>query len=214
MKRRHSRRSGSRSARKLRWVQSQYCDSLGMNTDTTVATADHSWVSGWLKWPGDRLFGTTELGGATATLVEPSDETLVKTIISVIASVGAGDLVPLVLTNPIFVVIGLIAFDGGADPDFFNGGIFDQSVIMAPPNPATDGDDDWIIRIPIPFVSTGQFATTTAESYIVSRAMRKLPPGKGVLAVIAPSDPNGQAGTSVIGWGIDARMAIKSGYTR
>lgn len=142
----------------------------------------------------------------------PSDETLVRTIVAWQFSVED-------IAIPLDFCFGALAFDGGAIPGFYELGSFaNGSSAVAPPHPFVDGDDDWIIRVPGQFVSRSgfpQFVTSSTELFEESRAMRKLPPGTGVLGVLGFINVTNT--TSVIAhvdWSIDCRMALRSGYTR
>src|SRR5215831_12805858 len=92
--RRHSRRAGG-SRRKIRWVGSHlFTGALTFN--------DEQGVTWWVKQPGN----TVNLDLATLGL-EPSDETLVRTIWNQFAGIQNG----AALTSVGFFTFGIIAWD-------------------------------------------------------------------------------------------------------
>lgn len=164
-------------------------------------------TTSWVKWPGDSVdpqFGLDAL--------EPSDETLERTIIN--SQVLAAGLTPGTI-DPVMFVIGLIAFDGGGAPGFYEGAIFDPTgaSLVFPPQPI-DAHADWIIRQPFIFNSVQSYQGPGADIFIQSRAKRKLPPGRGILVVAQYFDLTGNAGNTSFAFGMDVRLAVKSGYTR
>lgn len=201
------RRRTGRSSRKTRWLGSLW---QGLNVLMAAGSpsigSPYQWVSFWLKWPA----------GSEDPLadhrVEPSDETLVRTLLRTSLTWQAN-------TPDVYqACFGAIAFDGGDFPDFYEQGSFVSNVsLVAPPNPIIDSDDDWIIRQPYANTNFTGFSFTNPplenQLWTESRAMRKLPPNTGVLAVLAVSNALSLAPTVALNWSLDARLAVRSGYT-
>jgi len=208
MKGRRPRARNNASRRKLRWHPSQFAgDSVVFQAQPGAS----EWVSFWAKYPASE-FDPDALAQDEPS-VEPSDETLVRTLNQ--ATVGWEGAVPG-FESPTTVAFGLIAFDGGQYPKNYDLGIFQEGVsLFAPPSPILEADDDWIIRLPFTFVADGQIQNLGDQLYIQSRAMRKLPPGRGVLAVIHPYTILAAASSPVtLTWMWDMRLLCKTGWTR
>lgn len=197
------RSTSRRSGRKTRWDYSLF---QGLVAFDVVAAAPYTWVSSWMKWPADRIRVNDD------NFIEPSDETLVRSLVKV----GLTNLTNDTITG---WCVGLLAFDGGEYPEFYDKATFNTSALVAPPHPITQADDDWILRYPIEFsVTSGLPAFTNVEPsplWTESRAMRKLPPGTGILAVVgAINTLSGGAPPQQFAFSIDCRLAIRTGYTR
>jgi len=192
------RRSGLR--RSLRWTGALYqADNITLDAEIGQA----QWASAWVRWPSGKVDPRDDQ-------LTPSDETLVRSIQQItVAWLGI-----LSFTPPVSICCGLIAFDGGQYPEFYEASIFQEGAsFVAPPNPSFAPQEDWIIRAPFQFVSDGSFATMNSERFIESRAMRKLPPNTGVLAVLAVDNLTASPATVTLTWSWDVRVCMKSGYT-
>lgn len=203
---RSSRRRTGRSSRKTRWNQGVW---QGLNivfaAGSQAIGSPYSWVSFWAKWPAGH-------DDPVSNHLEPSDETLVRSLMRTSLTWQAG-------TPDIYeACFGLIAFDGGDFPDFYEQGSYVSNVsLVAPPNPIVDADDDWIIRQPYFNTSFTGFSFTNPSledaTWTESRAMRKLPPDTGILAVLAVTNVLSLAPVISLNWAADFRLAIRSGYT-
>lgn len=196
MRRRTShRRSGHRGpVRKSYWTGFIYQgQEVDLERRNTVATA-------WAVLPGGVR------NADTGQVVLETNQTLVRTIISgtvVLAPIGVVQGV-----NPTDVVFGLIAWDT------MNPGELDKVIVTsdAAPNPAEASGLDWILRVPFTFTEDNFELSIEADTFINSRAMRKLPPGTGILACIAGLnviDPDPDPMT--LSWSLDVRMMMKAG---
>lgn len=196
--RRSSRRPrGQRSkARKIHWTgfnfQAEDYDQLPVET-----------ALAWAKWPS----ATTSVPDtAPFQAPEASDETLIRSIVSGTAVYNLNGISQASL--PISLVFGLIAWDS-MDPTIIEGSpLVNDSTV---PNPALYPGLDWIIRVPFCFTKDNFELSITADSFINSRAMRKLPPGTGILASVGFIDII-ENDTHNFAWSFDVRMAFKSGY--
>lgn len=159
----------------------------------------------WTVWPSDRVDPLRNDNTA-------ADRTLVRTILNAQFGVNLGTVIPAPI-DPAVWCLGLIAFDGGFDPSFYDQASWNGATPGAPPHPVLNIDDDWIIRLPFCFTSDGQYQGPAIEPFMMSRAMRKLPPGWGVLGVVGGwcNDPNGA--THTLSMMADFRHHLKMGYT-
>lgn len=202
---RRSNRRGSRSrgSRRTFWTHS-LVQVEGLIYETDGANADYDWLSVWLRFPS----GYEDLGASSPM---GSDETLVRTISALtVAWTGAA----ATFETPMNACFGIIAFDGGKKPEFYDLATFDnQASFVAPPHPIVNASDDWILRIPFQFLSDSTYGSVQAETFIQSRAMRKLPPGTGILGVFGALNLLGAATTPTWNFSWDVRMALRSGYT-
>lgn len=197
-------RSRQSSSRKTRWTGFLWQgDSIALEARQGTS----SWVSFWAKWPGD---GLNDDG-----FPEPSDETLVRYVGNVVCGLGLSALVPG-LIPPVDACFGLIAFDGGQYPEYYDNNAYQElSSGVAPPHPIVNADDDWIIRLPMQFVVNGSYQGPADATFLNSQAKRKLPPGTGILAVFGVQNvttPNEQVYNYSFSW--DGRLAVRTGYTR
>jgi len=219
MKRSFRRRSHSRSrsSRKTRWTGGifQGLDQAFTGDVNGISLGQFSWVSFWFKWPASH-FSPTIPGAVTTDVqqrLEPSDETLVRTInnFTAVASYDATADVD----QSWAVAIGLIAWDGGKRPEAFDLAVHSSlGTAVAPPNPVVDFEDDWLLRNIWGVTNTNpSIFQTLTDSYVNSAAKRKLPPDTGILGLIGAADTI--IGTNVLEmtWNWDVRMAIRSGYT-
>lgn len=196
-RRRSGRTGGAR--RKVRWTSSF----LGTTEPFALNQGDK--LVGWLKWPAGHV--DTRFVDLP---IEPSDETLVRTIVWPYLTVNGPPEQVLLFTW------GIIAWDSN-DPSALDGVLL-SSVQLEAPDPAFGGDDwIWYYTQAVASPSGADFGVMQnpgAETYVTSRAMRKLPPSTGLLAVISMNIPNPAPlePTSVM-MGIQTRQALKSGYT-
>lgn len=196
---RSASRGRSAAKRKIRW-QSVDIASPAQDFD------NHTALTFWLKWPADTTNPFT-------TSLEPSDETLIRLIMN--SSVLLNTEVLDFAVAPVHFCFGAIAFDAsefGAQ-DYQLAAYGDTSV-ACPPRPITDGDADWIIRQPFIFQAGNSYQGPVAMPFIESRAQRKLPPNTGILGMFQYYDVNNVFTPANWSFGLDARMAFKSGYTR
>jgi len=142
-------------------------------------------------------------------LMEASDETVVKTIISANVKANLQGVVQANLCAT--AVFGILAWEASVNT------AVDLDVAVQPsgtvPNPARDFGADWIIRIPMTFTVDNFSIGNIADIFIASRAMRKLPPRTGLLgcfgyeAILAGPDA-----VLTWTWQYDIRHLFKSGY--
>jgi len=202
--RRSRGRSGKSGGRKTYWLgQSELF--LEQPIDPGVvspASALGEVATWWTIWPSDAQDPENN------DIVTSADRTLVRTIIS--ASVRTPQILPgFGINEPIQFCVGLIAWDS-EDGFFFDQNIFPAGYV---PDPIADKDADWIIRLPFTFPVYNLFAYNQAETFIVSRAMRKLPPKTGILACVSTLTFNDLA-TRSWNMSLDVRHAVRSGYVR
>lgn len=163
-------------------------------------------VTGWWKWPA----GLRNEGGSSLTEQEitPVDETLVRTIVGANVTLNLAGL--LQAPRSVTIAFGLICWD--ASP--VSAGDLD-GVIASPgtvPDPSREGGAEWIIRLPFTYTRDNFSLGNQAESFIVSRAMRKLPPRTGILAVLGAFDGLGSSLDEInLDATFDGRMLYKSG---
>jgi len=189
--RRHVRRSSRSNLRKKYWSGHKFSAS-----DLTIDGVDV--VSSWARWPSG-------LRDPESDEVMAQDETYSRVILGGIVSLQI-NVVPA--AHPVTVVYGLIAWDS-IDPETF------ENVVTTgiAPNPAWAPFYDWIIRVPFTFTTTGQVEVIAAETFINSRAMRKLPPNTGVLACLGQQQPTEEGGGSTdVNFCFDVRHLLRQGY--
>lgn len=193
---------GRRSSRSSHWHPFLW---QAFNQVIRVAAGESYWASFWARYPSGEVDPLSEQ-------ITPSDETLVRYIGQLVV---AWDAISTSFESPVSIVAGLIAFDGGTYPEFYENSLFQEGTsLVAPPSPVLEADDDWIIRIPMQFPADGSYQGPGDRIFIESRAMRKLPPGTGILAVIHPYtvlEPTVELPT--LNWSWDGRLLVKSGYT-
>jgi len=205
----------SRSNRKTRWTGGIFQGDVTLAGDVNgVGSGFFEWVSFWFKWPAGHV--GPHIAGNPANVVtdsrlEPSDETLIRTR-STFHVLTAYDITPNV-SQTWDVVIGLIAFDGGSNPEILDLATHSPSSGFAPPNPAISPDDDWLLRnvYGVARINPESF-DDLADSYLQSLAKRKLPPDTGILGVIGVANLLEDAFMSLT-WNWDVRMAVRTGYT-
>lgn len=208
----HSR---SRSSRKTRWTGGIWQGDFTFNGDVNSnGIGLFHWVSFWFKWPAGH--NAPQIAGIPAdatSRVEPSDETLVRTKVNFDATTAYNGVIAPVQTWDI--VAGLIAWDGGDFPEFFDLGIFSSSSFVAPPNPAINPDDDWILRNSYGVANANpRVIGDTTDTYLNSLAKRKLPPDTGILGVIGVANVLQDDTVFLeLTWNWDVRFAVRTGYT-
>lgn len=214
---RRFRSRGRRSSRrKIRWLGT---------TGTLAADLQNSpahgleYVSFWLKWPAslETAASASPLpGGApVAPYNEPVDDTLVR--LRTTWAVLAGQTGATGNAAQGTFCFGIIPFDGGEYPDFWDFSVFQLGVsLVAPPNPIIDIDDSWVYRVGVSYLTEDPsfFGNTDGpESLIDVRSMRKLPAGWGLLGVVAVGNVlNEDTASTTVRFAVDCRMAVKSGY--
>jgi len=164
----------------------------------------------WAHWPS----GQTDFSGGSATdegegLPVPAEETLVRSIISCKVDAPVQGVLPGALLCT--ACFGFLTWDattvsaGDIDVTLNPSGVV--------PNPARDWSADWVMRIPMTFTSDNFFAAPVDRIFIESKAMRKLPPRTGLLAVFGFENILAGPEESVtLTWQLDARFLWKSGY--
>lgn len=167
---------------------------------------DGSVLTAWAKWPA----GLRDQGGGVPTEQEVTsvDNTLVRTIVGANVTL---DLFGLTQTQVnVIGVFGLIAWDASQDA----AGALDGVLTAAgeAPDPARDSSAEWVIRLPFTFTRDNFSLGNIAETFIVSRAMRKLPPRTGLLMCfgnLMPLDNSNDSANFDVTF--DIRMLFKSG---
>lgn len=206
-----SRGTRSRSARKIRWLSQAW-------TLDTILDADPvgggEWVSFWAKDPASRE--TRATFAQDVAVKEPVDETLVRMHSAFVGQIlvpGTAGQAPLVT-----VTHGVIPFNGGNKPEFYDFAIFDSSSLIAPPSPLFDGDDPWVWMNWSSnggAESKGEATGTGYERVEWVKSMRKLPAGVGLLHVVhalAINEIGGSPIDTTIRYCGNHRMAMKSGF--
>lgn len=215
---RRSRSRGRRSgrSRKVRWNGSTFSTAVDLQNSPAHGLEYITW---WIKFPASTLVPANSMpigGTPSAPFNEPVDETLVRLRVgwqiytagqSVTGNAAQGT-----------AVFGIIPFNGGEFPDFYDFSIFQLGVsLVAPPNPITNVDDPWVYRVGLSY-STEDPATadteTAPESYVDVRSMRKLPAGVGLMAVLGVANLlNPDTGSTTVRFDGDVRYAVKSGFS-
>lgn len=189
MRHHHVRRGSSRTARKVFFTGGTFTSAGTILTAATTSTGNF-----WAKWPS----GLVDTALAVPA-VEPPDETVIATKCS---------LNMRVQTSPLafgYVGFGLLAWDSVNPVDFqLTGGVY----------PSVGGEFyDWMWRDVIPITPGAANITYSivVDSFTHSRAMRKMPQGTGVLAVVTYFIDAGLGASPAVtvDWGWDIRMACK-----
>lgn len=204
-RKRLSRRSG-RKSRMTHWHWTALRAS-GIVLETGE-NENFEYFSAWMRWPSGFVDPRNDH-------LMPSDETLVRTIQNVIIGVNPASLLPGYIPA-MQACWGLIAFDGGRNPESFNNAVWNRTDDFAPPHPHADANEDWILRVPSIFIQDASFQGPGEDIFIQSRAMRKLPPGTGILGVfgaITLGIGPGIGANRTFEVGVDCRQALRSGYT-
>lgn len=214
-RRRSARRSGGRrSGRRTRWLGIDW--GLGVTLNSNPDTG-REWVSFWAKFPASMADTARDIPADEESVIsnEPVDETLVRTFCTLNGNVlvpGTGGAA----TNPTNFVFGIIPFNGGEFPEFYDFAIFQEvSSLVAPPNPIIQIDDPWVFRT-ASFASNEVqvFSNGFADLAFQSRAKRRLPAGVGLLCVLGVSDFFSSAENNVaFNIGGEVRMAVRSGFS-
>lgn len=186
-----SRGRSNRKSRKSYWSGFRF-------TGVGVELAGVDVATAWAHWPSG--LRDPDSGEITA-----QDETIVRCLVGATVDVAFDVTGP----NPFVAVLGLIAWDSISPNDLHK-----VVTVGAAPNPAWGAQYDWIVRIPFTFTGTGTVEVTAADTWINSRAMRKLPPNTGLLACLGLQDPilGIDSDTYTMGWSADFRMLFKQGY--
>jgi len=206
MRRRRSFRRSGKPKRQLYWTGA----TLSLNQVELANAGFGEVVSSWFKWPSGLLdFGGSSQTDANEGLIQPSEETLVKTILSTNCTLNLQGVVQghFMATG----VFGLLVWDASTASAVDLDVVVDASGQV--PNPARDLAADWIIRQPFAFTRDNFSIAPQEAIFITSRAMRKLPPRSGILAVFGYEDILASPEDSVE-WDlqVDARMLFKSGH--
>jgi len=205
--RRFRKRSSGRSGAKRRkafWGSNTF---VGQNIDLTIGDV----ASDWAKWPSG-LFDPDKTNAQGSEQIVPNDETWTRAVVQSTTQVPVQGALPQTL--PMQVVVGLIAWDAANQADALG---LDSVVtnIASPgsaPSPTLRADLDWIIRIPFQYIADNLFSFAADATFLNSRAMRKLPPGTGVLWCVSALQPLDLGATTTINWSLDVRYLIKQGY--
>jgi len=198
------RRSSGRKARRSYWLGASLQavavpmqpGSLGAGSPTFGDV-----VTAWSAWPSD----TENYEGD----IQAADRTVVRTIIN--AQIKSPQRIGPTANDTLQACLGLIAWDH-PDPVQLDGIQLGAGVV---PDPVLQPDADWLIRLPFCFAQFNQLQGPGDATFLVSRAMRKLPPMTGILAIFswatgAPSSLGQEDWWFV--W--DVRHAMKSGYSK
>lgn len=209
---RSSRRGGSR--RKVRWA-GQFVSEQNLILD--ASPDNYSYTSFWVKDPASMARSSAFTAPNTIETNEPVDETLVRLYSHLDATVsipGTGGIAPVTIIS-----YGIIPFDGGEVPGFWDFAIFSLgSSLVAPPHPMFQVDDPWVLRQDFSNggLETLQFSSDQYERNEWVRSMRKLPAGLGLLGVLGCVAPSSSGAGSVpvtfnAAW--MQRYAVKSGFS-
>jgi len=208
--RRSRGRSSSKTRRRVSW------NGVWANGDVDLGSQgnDQQYLI-WTKWPAGLVETTSETGIERSGLIQPIEETVVKTkvLLSAVVTPDTGfsphtatlcfgitaieNQVPAIFDN-------VVQTGGGPGGPNFN------------PDPAFDLGEDWLYRLTygLNFGSgSGSFFASIGPNYREqweSRAMRKLRPGMGLLAVMSmkASLPDQ---SYVVSFSLDVRHLFKSG---
>jgi len=200
MRKRRAFRSGKSTRRKLNWSSAWFAGrSVEIPNDGTTATA-------WLIWP--RGLRNQSGGAAVDQEITPVDETLVRMIVGANVTLDLFGITQAAVN--VTGVLGIIAWDAQQQ----SAGDLD-GVVVGPgvvPDPVSDGGAEWIMRIPFTFTRDNFSLGNIASEFIVSRAMRKLPPRTGILACFSQIMPlDGSEDLATFDWTFDFRLLSKSG---
>jgi len=167
-----SRRRSSGSRRRSHW------ETFFLTNDASTTVSD-SVTTIWAKWPSGQIDDSD--ARYAQSYITKEDETLVRCIM------GVDWFIPSTTSKRIIdLAWGLVTLDT-EQPIDYELVQFDNTSAIVPPNPLfTDTDWLWHHRV-IPEVRPGIFASSGAmnDVHTVSRAMRKLPVGTGILACMA-----------------------------
>jgi len=170
-------------------------------------------VTSWLKWPAGQIqpsFSPTNLTGVD--LLEPRDETVVKTFVQVHA-----DSQPPGLTGDTFQLemgFGVIAWET-QNAENFDLGFFDitDATIEQPPLPLSNPQYPWILNNPYQGSGFGSIFPTLSgvatDGQMMSKAQRKLPQSVGLLMVIQFFVTPAAAELSEFRWFMRGRCLVK-----
>lgn len=199
-RRRMSRGRRSGPKRRLNW-SGAWLSGRSVDLANTGET-----VTSWVIFPR----GIRNESGGTGPDQEITsvDETLIRTI------VGANVTLDLfgLLQAPVNVIacLGLIAWDATTQSAFDLDGVVQPPGVV--PDPVTDAAAEWLMRIPFTFTRDNFSLGNIASEFIVSRAMRKLPPRTGILACFSQLMPlDGDQDVATLDFTFDFRLLSKSG---
>lgn len=205
-----STRRGGRS-RRIRWDGQVVAVSHGLDANPS----DYSWLSFWVKDPASMQRSTAITPPGSVATNEPVDETLVRLFshLDVTYNIpGTAGAAPIVN-----IAWGIIPWQGGEVPDFYDGATFSLSgSLVAPPHPIFQIDDPWVWRSDHGngTLEVFQFSSDQYEKNEWVRSMRKLPAGVGLLCVIGVLAPLQTTSTLVnINAAVTQRYAVKSGFS-
>jgi len=197
---RRGRRSSS-SRRRVNWVASFFQGNSIVLDQPSVAVY-------WAKWPSGL---TGDISGTGGTILPAAvDDTWIRALVEGNVKLHTHGAVPT--TNTTTVAFGLIAWDT-ANPAALEATVVGNDVA---PSPVLNAGLDWLLRIPFTFVQDNFVLSISADTWINSRAMRKLPPNTGILGCLAAVDYLDTDATPIqtVSWNFDVRGAYKAGgYT-
>lgn len=193
-----SRSSGRR--RKLNWTGGWFA---GRNI---TLQNDGETVTFWAHWPAGLR---NESGsGATEQELTSVDETLVKTIVSANMTLDLFGITQAQVN--VIACLGFLAWDATTQSAGDLDGVVTPPGIV--PHPILDHGADWLLRVPMAFTRDNFSIGNIAETFIVSRAMRKLPARTGILGVVGIEMPlDNSSDNATIDWTVDFRQLFKSG---
>lgn len=210
-RRRFRSHRGRGSRRKIRWA-GQFVSEQGLILDANPN--DYSYTSFWVKDPASMARSTAFVAPNVIETNEPVDETLVRLynhLDTTIRITGTSGIAPVTIIS-----FGIIPFDGGEVPGFWDFAVFSTTSLVAPPHPMFQVDDPWVLRIDFSNggLETAQFSSDQYERNEWVRSMRKLPAGLGLLGVLGCIAPSQDVSTPVtFDAGFIQRYAVKSGFT-
>lgn len=210
-RRRFRSHRGGRRTRKIRWA-GQFVSEQNLILDANPN--DYSYTSFWVKDPASMARSTAFVAPNVVETNEPVDETLVRLYSHLDATIsipGTGGIAPVTIIS-----FGIIPFDGGEVPDFWDFAVFSTTSLVAPPHPMFQVDDPWVLRQDFSNggLETFQFSSDQYERNEWVRSMRKLPAGMGLLGVLGNVAPSQDVSTPVTynaAW--MQRYAVKSGFS-
>jgi len=188
--RRRSGRTGLRRA--VEWGGAWF---YGSNLGLSPFLVDADVASVWVRWP------TGSADPLNDGFINEED-TLIRIVTNWNVNSDNGGAQALDPNNAYF---GLIAWDA-IDPIQYDG-VITQGVVPHPANHSYD----WVYRWNAPglFQNTAGLITSGASDLTISsKAMRKMPPGRGLLAVFGVIDELGA--TNFWSWSWDVRFAAKT----
>lgn len=203
---------GRRSGRKVRWA-GQFVSLQEFVLDANPN--DYSYLSFWVKDPASMARSSAFVAPNVVETNEPVDETLVRLYSHMDVTIkipGTDGDAPVTIIS-----FGIIPFDGGEIPGFWDFAVFSLSgSLVAPPHPMFQVDDPWVLRQDFSngSLEVAQFSSDQYERNEWVRSMRKLPAGVGLLGVLGQVAPSASASVPVTyNAGFIQRFALKSGFS-